>query len=312
MSTEVESPGAVLARYLASPLHGWSIGIPGASGEFMFDRDEPVEMHVHDTVFQVRSARGAMHLRLPDTTRCVAYEGLSHCGSTWSQALAFCLPADAAALPPRTTLTEDGPDSGAACSRAREEILFDLGVGSPHARFCVRTGDAALLADLRAGVGYSLLDPHGPLFAKLRAASPTRVILSGMGRIEVQQAIPGRAEATAPGPHTHLMPRLLNGKLQDSVTTVPAGLIAALTLHPQHPLQDKYGETTAFNRKAHEEFQELLRLHGPPEYRAAKSRLLTADAAGGGTLSPQPHSSHHERIARAVTSLQRPYLSTAA
>lgn len=108
-------------------------------------------------------------------------------------------------IPAPSVITELGPDRDALVASARDQLLFDLGVGAAFARFLVRTGDRTLIEVLRANRGRSLLGEPG-LIADLVARSPDRVVVAPIGRIEIDSPIgqPGHA-----GPHTHLLPALL-------------------------------------------------------------------------------------------------------
>ncbi len=75
------------------------------------------------------------------------------------------------------------------------------------------------------------------MLAAIKEASPHRVCISALGRIEVYQHIPsaGRHVRTPEGPHTHLLLRLLKaGHAAD--TAIPPGFVACLTLYPARRL----------------------------------------------------------------------------
>ena len=154
----VEPPRQLAAQFLRSPAHGWSVGIPGAIGEFIYDANEPVTMDTGDGVLDAITDRGAIRINLSHRTVCVALEGTGECTGGWTQSVAFCVPEDEGCCAAHSVLTELGPDRGALTSEGRREFLFDLGLGSRQVQFCVRTGDPALLAVLRKGVGHSILD----------------------------------------------------------------------------------------------------------------------------------------------------------
>jgi hypothetical protein len=73
----------------------------------------------------------------------------------------------------------------------------------------VRTGDAALIVELRRWVGQSLFAPGNGAMAAIFAVNPHRVFLSRVGRVEVFQPIPQPDGKSPDGPHTHVLPRLL-------------------------------------------------------------------------------------------------------
>src|SRR5690606_986685 len=128
-TTATTAPDAarLAARFLASPAHGWSIGITGAIGEFMYDADEPVAFGGDGNVLTAVTRRGAICMRLPAETIAVAYEEIAECTGSWNQGVAFCVPARMARVPAVDVLTELGPDRDALTAEGRGRILFDLG-----------------------------------------------------------------------------------------------------------------------------------------------------------------------------------------
>lgn len=206
----------------------------GAIAEFSFDADERLscgEAGLRTLVTE----RGAMALEAVDALSPIAFEAVESCTGARSQNVAFCLPEPVAAFKARATLTELGTDKMALQPGAREDALFDIGVGSPYLQFCVRTSEPELLAALRAGLGRSILDKQGPALAAIMKHSPTRVAISRAGRIEVFQPIPGSdGRHTSPlGPHTHFLPKLLKTQRTHSAKApIPSGLVPCLMLYP--------------------------------------------------------------------------------
>ena len=272
ITTDAIDPVQLAEQYLRSPAHGWSVGIPGAIGEFMYDADEPVTFSIDGGALSAFTDRGGIQISLPAQTTCVALEGIAECTGGWTQSVAFCVPEVVGCCEAISVITEHGRDHFALTPAGRTEYLFDLGLGSKQVQFCVRTADAGLLEVLRAGAGRSIFAADNPVFAALRDASPARVVRSKLGRVEVYQDIAAKGHATPLGPHTHLLPAFLNGKRNAAEPAIPAGTIAPLTLYPEHPLFDKYGTPTAFKQAAHAEFQQLLARHGSAEYLMAKAR----------------------------------------
>jgi len=129
-----------------------------------------------------------------------------------------------------TGVAELGPDMAAVDAARRGELLFDLGLGRPPIRFCIRTGDTGLVARLRAAAGADALGPANGLLPHLLAASPDRVVSSPVGRIEVT----GPIQRAAPsGPHTRLLPDLLaQERLLEPGFALPEGYLPCATLVP--------------------------------------------------------------------------------
>ena len=94
----------------------------------------------------------------------------------------------------RAVLTEIGPDHGALRAEDRTAALFDLGLGTLQLDACVRSGDAATVAALRNWVGQSLFAHGNGAMAVILAASPHRVFVSRVGRIEVFRHSAGKRQ----------------------------------------------------------------------------------------------------------------------
>lgn len=94
-------------------------------------------------------------------------------------------------------LCEVGPDDKALLPGESGGILFDLGLGLASARLAIRTGDAALVALLRAHAGQPLGSLPPEVLAALDAARPVRVVDAPGLRFET--VWPGvEAESAAP------------------------------------------------------------------------------------------------------------------
>jgi hypothetical protein len=181
----------------------------------------------------------------------------------------------------RGALTEIGPDRQAPREEDREAILFDLGLGALQADFCVRIGDHELAARLREYAGRSLFEPGNPAMAMILAANPHRVFVSRLGRIEVYQPIPPPSGKSPEGPHTHVLPRLLQSRRTHPATEpVPEGWIPCAHLYPPHPARDGLGEARAFDAMHHHAFQRIMAACGDPAALATKRRVVDAVLAG--------------------------------
>lgn len=90
--------------------------------------------------------------------------------------------------------------------REAEDQLFDLGLGRKEARFCVRLGGGKTRLALDNAAGLPFAEALPKIGAALVSASPTRVVETALGRIEVQGRIPPPDAVSPDGPHTHLLP----------------------------------------------------------------------------------------------------------
>jgi len=283
----------VLCRHLHDPASSFSIGSLGAIAEFHRDAAEPLVLD-DPAQMAIATVRGALRIDLADGVTPLAYETLSRRPERWQHGVLLCLPRGRAASGLRSRLTELGPDPGAVRAEDRAAVLFDLGLAARNVDFCVRTEAPALLAILRRSAGRSLFEPGNPALAALREASPHRIVLSRLGRVEVFQPI-GR-DSTPEGPHTHLLPKLLaSGRTHAAGIPVPRDQLPCLSLYPANPLFDGLGRTTAFDRERLAAFQGLLERWGLSAYRAEKARLAAALAVG---LEPGDYAPPDTRLGR--------------
>jgi hypothetical protein len=208
----------------------------------------------------------------------LAYETPSANPRLWNHGVVFCLPVEEACMSARTCVTELGVDSESILPEARGDILFDLGLGLRTADFMVRTGDAALLSVLRAACGRRWSDDPA-LNAAIVAASPARVIVSRLARVEITNPIPAPGGVSPDGPHTHLLPSIMRrARVHDANIPVPAGMLPCLTLYPAHPARDAEGRERAFDAGLHLAYQDLLKGFGHPEFLAAKKGDAQVDS----------------------------------
>ena len=260
----------ILKSHLSSPAHSWSIGIPGAIGEFMYDENEAAEISESEECISALTSRGAIQIRFHPELTCFAHEELSSCTKSWSQNLSFCLDKKHAELGINHEVSCLGEDVDALDANARSSLLFDLGVGSPWVRFCVRSAEGELLDALHASCGHSVFDQAKPAGAAVLEYSPTRVVISALGRVEVETPIPKTATEVDFGPHTHLLPYLLKAK-KTGAAGIPVSYVECLALYPEHPAHDKYGESCQFSASSFQHFQSLLEKFGSSEYLAARN-----------------------------------------
>ncbi len=235
---------SVIHQHLLIPDSGWSIGTFGALAEFSRGAEEPADIARTDDGGRVATARGALRVGLKNGVRVVACEAPGGHGHGPTRSVAFCLPEGAGCVHRRAVLTEVGPDEDAIRPQHRESILFDIGLGVPHVDFCLRTDDAALIAEIRRSAGEPILEPGNRVLAAITEATPHRVCISALGRIEVYQHIPSPRHhlRTPEGPHTHLLLRLLKaGRGHAADTPIPPGFVACLTLYPVSPPADRRG-----------------------------------------------------------------------
>jgi hypothetical protein len=181
----------------------------------------------------------------------------------------------------RTELTALGPDRQSLRAQDREAALFELGLGALQLDACIRVADRDVAAQLLPHIGRPLFEPGNPAMSAILAASPHRVFVSRLGRVEIFQPIPPADGKSPEGPHTHVLPKLLQHRRTHSATEpVPDGFVPCAHLYPAHPAQDGSGRRRPFDAGRHAAFQAVLRQFGDPKSVALKQRLVAAIAAG--------------------------------
>jgi hypothetical protein len=279
------APGSLretLCEHLEDRLSSWSIGGYGAIAEFHWLPDD-VAGAPESGPLQVATDAGGLRIELRDDVVPHAYQGLSRHPERWLQGVSLCLPWRRARLAARTVLTELGPDGHAVRSEDRDAVLFDMGLGLPHVDACVRTGSPELLRHLRGSCGRSLLEPGNPAMAAIKEASPQRVFVSRLGRVEVYQRIgsPRMQPPTPLGPHTHVLPRLLAARRANAEDNdAPPYHRACVYLYPRHPLMNSLGNPRAYDCEAHARFTALMERWGDSAFVAENRRARHAMRAG--------------------------------
>ena len=265
-----------LAGQIADAETQWSLGTFGAIAEFARDPDEPVELALEGDTLSVATARGGVRIDLLPDLKLIAFETTTK--NSWSHRIALCLPAERCAMNRRAVLTELGPDADALRAADRGAVLFDLGIGALQVDVCVRVADPQVAAQLRAHCGAPVLSPGNAAMGIILAASPNRVFISRLGRIEVCQPIPPHDGRSPEGPHTHVLPDLLKHRRTHAATEpIPEGSFPCAHVYPPHPAKDALGEPRAFDPARHDAFQAMLQMFGDPE----PDRAQAAGVEGG-------------------------------
>jgi len=182
----------------------WVLGCYGATAEFMIGDDEASDVSLDGHTVTAICEKGALRLSLGEHVR--ALELRDHRAAAGYRAIFLVVPTSRATLPVAEGLTPLGPDAQALRAERRRDRLFDLGLGRPALRFCIRTSDATLLAALAAAEGLPLPALMATCGAAILTHSPERVVETALGRAEIGTAIPPPGGQSPEGPHTHLLP----------------------------------------------------------------------------------------------------------
>jgi hypothetical protein len=276
---DMASDFSFLADQLADCETHWSLGTFGALAEFTRGVDEPVAMTRTTGALSTVTARGGISFMPRPDLRLFASEGVTK--TSWSHRVALCLPETSCNMNRRRVLTELGPDRDALREQDHDAILFDLGFHAMQVDACIRVADKSVAADLRAHTGRPVLEHGNPAMGIILMASPHRVFVSRLGRIEVFAKIPPPNGKSPEGPHTHVLPKLLRHKRTHSATEpVPENYLPCAHLYPAHPVKDSLGRERAYDSRRHDHFQDILRRFGDPNAVALKQRIASAIRQG--------------------------------
>ncbi len=224
---------------LDDPKATWTVGVPGALVEFNHLDGSPVTARLWEYGGDAISANGGVRVVLDHATQKIKVigQGAPEEAPEMVTRLDLCLYTRKAAMSGRRVLTEIGQDTEALRTGDRQGVLFDLGLALPHIDYCVRVEDPALLGLLRAQVGESVLEDGSPVLQAIEEASPHRIALTRLGRVEAWSPIPPADGATPAGPHSHLRPDLLARKqVRDPVSQVPSTMYTVMTVYPGDPV----------------------------------------------------------------------------
>lgn len=279
MMSDSRPTQALLREHIHDPSSQWNLGTFGAVAEFMRDPHELVAIVDEPERLSAVTARGGICFDRLDGIRLFASETAS--GKSWTHRVALCLPEEACVMNRRRVLTELGADAQALRAGDAGAVLFDIGLGTVQVDVCIRTDDPQLIATLRPLVGRSLFEPGNPGMPAIVAAGPHRVFIARFGRCEVYQPIPPADGKSPEGPHTHVLPQLLqSGRTHAATEPVPAGFVPCAHLVPAHPVKDAMGRPRAFDADALGRFEAILGDYGGPDLVAIKRDVRTAIAAG--------------------------------
>lgn len=186
----------------------WTVGVEGALAELDWGGEGPaVERDGRTLVAASAQAR----LRLVMADRVAAFVAASgEPGARVVHAVVLAVPRTSLA-PATPGVTIVGRDAAAIRATDGDGTLVDLGLGRAEASFGVRVDDAdpELLDHLWGVAGLSWAEASGRVGPAVVAASPTRVVRTAVARAEVLSPIPPPDGASPEGPHTHLLPALL-------------------------------------------------------------------------------------------------------
>ncbi|MEO0391228.1 MAG: DUF1289 domain-containing protein [Pseudomonadota bacterium] len=222
---------AFVQRTLEAGQGTWVMGVVGAVAEFSAPYGADVQ--ADGDVITAHTQNGAITMRLDDDIRALTFDP-PHTPEA-RQRVMLAVKRERGRLPLAAGLADLGPDA-APLLGGDQGRLFDLGLARKEARFCVRSGAAPVQSALHAAAGQPLGAALPHVAPALLQHSPTRVVETALGRIEVQGRIPAPTERSPEGPHTHLMPaHLATGRATPVDMDLPRAYLPGAIFYP--PLQ---------------------------------------------------------------------------
>lgn len=275
-----------LDRWLRDEITGWSMGSFGAICEFIRWPGDALATEA-DRGLGWFTHRGGIRFDRTEGLTALAWDMPSTKSERFFRHVEFLLPAAEALVPQPVGLSEIGVDHDAIRPEDRGMAIFDTGLQQKNVRFCVRTRDPELIAELRANAGRGYFDPENTASPMIFRKHPHRVSLTAAGRIEVYQKIggPDTGWKSPDGPHTHLLPKLLAaGRTHSANAPIPPGFLPVASLHPASPFSLPDGTERPFCKATWRHYAELMDAHRAPDAAALRACL----AAGARQDSAEP------------------------
>ncbi|MEM8579941.1 MAG: DUF1289 domain-containing protein [Pseudomonadota bacterium] len=183
----------------------WVIGVVGAVAEFTAFSDAETQISEIGDDLIANTRDGAMRLAIRDDVRALTF---GPPGLAVERRIVLAVKRERGSLSKNQGVTDLGWDADALMEEPNTR-LFDLGLGRKEGRIGVRLEPGAARDALRSVTGETFSQALPKIGSVLLAESPTRVVESALGRIEVQGQIPPPDAKSPPGPHTHLLPDYL-------------------------------------------------------------------------------------------------------
>ncbi|MEM8876652.1 MAG: DUF1289 domain-containing protein, partial [Pseudomonadota bacterium] len=209
----------------------WVMGVVGAVGEFTAAQGEAVEVWTENDDIFAATTNARLRFQIDDDVRALTFEPKD---TPIGQSRIVLAVKRERGRPPVANVISDLGDDRAALTGGERGHLFDLGLGRKEARFCVRVAEGAARDALDRTQGEPLLQSLGRIGADLITESPTRVIETALGRMEVEGPIPPPGGQSPDGPHTHLLPdHLATGRAMPAGMDLPRAYLPGAIFYPR-------------------------------------------------------------------------------
>lgn len=251
----------------------WVSGIHGAVAEFCVGEGEPIDLDIGEAVANARTSRGAISFRLSEHIRALAFG--SSPDPTGVDIVVLAVSRERAS--PLFGLTCLGPDTEAIGREHRGEALYDFGLGKMAAGFGVRTARPDLVSSLSGCVGLKWPDLRASIGSAILRVSPTRVVRSSLGRIEVFTPIP-----LPGGPSSAHQGRVHDGEIARHVRFDVEILIGGLDRLSDTAMLEMVAVGAGFPSRARWNGRGRARPSPPPADRSSRSPVCRVTGANPG------------------------------
>lgn len=214
------------------PVSGtWVIGVVGGVAEFTAAPGEETTISSEDATIKAITTGASLQFLIDDHVRALTFDPADT--PSEHQRVVLAVKRERGRLPVAKGIANLGPDSASVHPADRDLYLYDLGLGRKEARFCVRCAPGSATEALAAATGTSMAEAMPALAPVLLHESPSRVVESALGRIEVSTPIPAPGGPSPVGPHTHLLPQQLEtGRALPVGMDLPAAYLPGAIFYP--------------------------------------------------------------------------------
>lgn len=207
------------------------MGVVGAVGEFTAADGEAVDVWMEDDHIFAATTDAALRFKIDDDIRALTFEPYDT--PIPQSRIVLAVKRERGRLPVADCLCDLGEDNASLIDEDPGHV-FDLGLGRKEVRFCVRVAQGAARDALNRAQGEPFLQCLPRIGAALLAESPTRVIETALGRMEVQGRIPPPGGRSPDGPHTHLLPdHLASGRAMPTGMDLPRAYLPGAIFYPR-------------------------------------------------------------------------------
>ena len=203
----------------------WAFGNLDAAVGFRVEPGDACEpVAVGPARIEARTPRAAIRFEVPETIRVLSWASRGE--DPAARPMAMAVPKPRRGSVPRPGLAALGADRDAIDPADRAGRLYDLGLPRPGFAFCLRTEDPGLIRDLDDCQGLAWPELLATIGRRIAEASPARVVVGPIGRVEAFGPIAGE------DPLGSIRPPAVPPGLDDLETLVPCAFHFAVADEP--------------------------------------------------------------------------------